>query len=114
MRIEATIADPRAEQLSQLADQLHVSKSQLIEEALAVFLKAVLEAKLGRRLAFIDPTSRQAVCEVASPSLTQLEWTAHQASIQVTSEAMEQVARLVTKPPAPTAKLKRAMARRRP
>ena len=114
MRLEATIADPRGEQLSQLAEQLRVSKSQLVEEALAVFLKAVLEAKRGLRLAIIDPTSRQAVCEVASPSLTQLEWTAHQASIAVTPEALDQVAKLVDKPPAPTAKLRRAVARQRP
>ena len=49
MRLEATIPDSRANAVVKLADEL-AERSQIIDEALALFLKAVVEVRRGRRL----------------------------------------------------------------
>ena len=56
MRFEATIPDNRANAAAQLADELGLSRSQLMDEALALFLKAVVEVRRGRRLVTLDPS----------------------------------------------------------
>jgi hypothetical protein len=58
----------------QLADELGLSRSQLIDEALALFLKAVVEVRRGRRLVTVDPSSAAPACEIATPTLAALEW----------------------------------------
>jgi hypothetical protein len=108
MRIEATISDARGEQLQQLADELHISKSQLVEEALSVFQKAVLELKRGRRLAIVEADLQRTVCEVASPSLTQLEWASHREQVIVPPEGLVKAHDLMRSPPAPSESLKKA------
>ena len=113
MRIEATIPDPRGEQLQQLADELKVSRSQLVEEALALFLTAATEARGGRRVAIIEAESRAQVREVVSPSLSQLEWAAHVEKIALSRRGVRRVAELIGRPPTPTPALRRALSRRR-
>lgn len=112
MRLEATIADIRGDQLQELADELHVPKSQLVDEALALFMKAYLETKRGRRVAIIDAETQATVCEVASPSLSQVEWALHKARVSVSARGLKKVGRLIDKPPAPTAALRKAMSAR--
>jgi hypothetical protein len=118
-RIEATFADPNAELLSSLARELKLSKSQVLEEAVALFQKVVLETRRGHRLVFVD-RERQAMREFATPTLVRLEcaasadWagTAHE-QVSLTTEAADKVERLNEKPPEPAPALKRALKRRR-
>jgi hypothetical protein len=72
MRFEATIPDNRGNAAVQLADELGLSRSQLIDEALSLFLKAVVEVRRGRRLVTVDPAFHQPACEMATPTLAAL------------------------------------------
>lgn len=49
--------------MQELADELGLSRSQIIDEALSLFIKAVLEIRRGRRLVTLDPRNLQAACE---------------------------------------------------
>lgn len=113
MRVEATITDVQGAQLDELVQELKTSKSQIIEEALALFLKAFIETKRGRRIAIIEPQSQKAVAEVVSPTLTQIEWTAHRERIVLSEKEMEKVAEMNANPPNPTAALRRIMSKRK-
>lgn len=113
MRLEATITDTRAAQLDEVVEELKTTKSQIVEEALALFLKAFMEAKRGRRVAIFEPDSRTPVTEVVSPSLTQLEWTAHKEQRVLSEKGMLKVAELIANPPEPSATLRRIMAKRK-
>lgn len=113
MRLEATITDMQGAQLEEVVEELKTSKSQIVEEALALFFKAFMETKRGRRVAIIEPESQRAVTEVASPTLTQLEWTAHRERVVVSEKGMQKVADLLEKPPAPSEALRRVMAKRK-
>ena len=59
MRLEATVPDSRGTAIVELAEELGLSRSQLIDEALALFLKAVVEVRRGNRLVTMDPRSSQ-------------------------------------------------------
>jgi hypothetical protein len=113
MRIEATIPDLKSKQVDSLAEELGVSKSQLVDEALSLFVKAALETKQGHRVAIVAGDSREAICELASPSLIQLEWVAHRHKLKVSAKGMQRIAKLIETPPAPGAALRRAMARKK-
>jgi Ribbon-helix-helix domain len=113
MRLEATIADTRAEQLQDLVEELKVSRSQIVEEALALFLKAIFETKRGRRVAIIDPETQKPICEIASPALSQLEWAAVRTQVSLSPKGVEQVANVLKHPPAPSPSLRKALARSR-
>jgi hypothetical protein len=67
-----------------------------------------MEVRNGRRLAIIDRRSQVPMVELTSPALTQLEWLASGETIDLSPAAAGRVAALVSKPPAPTAALKRA------
>lgn len=109
MRIEATISDVRGRQIVRLAKELGLSRSQLVDEALALFLRAVIEAREGRRMASLDRQGNQAVREWVSPALSQIEWAAHREQIVLAEAGVEQIADLLARPPAPTRALRRAM-----
>lgn len=113
MRLEATISEPRNAQLRELAAELKVSKSTLIDEALAVFMTGLMEARNGRRFAIIDAVSRAVVSQIASPLLSQAEWIAHREKIKLSRKEADTVDRLLADPPKPTAALREAAARQR-
>jgi hypothetical protein len=113
MRLEATIPDTRAAQLEEVIAELKTTNSQIVDEALALFLKAFMEAKRGRRVAIIEPESRQTVTEIVSPSLSQVEWVAHRERVVLSEKDMKRVGELVAHPRAPTDTLRRALAKRR-
>ena len=113
MRLEATIPDSRAQAMVQLADELGLSRSQLVDEALALFMKAVLEVRRGRRLATFEPGAAQPACELATPTLSALEWATRPEKIVLSPKAAAKVQDLVEKPPEPTARLREAARRRR-
>lgn len=111
MRLETTLPDPRAAQLAKLADELHVSKSALIDEALSLLFTGLIEARKGHRLAIIDARTQRVISQVATPSLSQLEWTTYSEEIVLTPKALSRVAELIANPPPPTPALRKAMAR---
>ena len=94
----------------ELADELGITKSQLMDEALSLFLKAVVETRQGRKLALIrsDTPPIEGSCELSTPSLALLEWTAHRQVIELSNDEFGRLVELHKNPPKPTAALKRA------
>lgn len=78
-RLQATLPAPYETQLKQLSEELQVGTSDVVEEALSFFTKAVLEARRGLRVAFVDD-QRHVLAEFSSPSLTRMEWNAREES----------------------------------
>ena len=81
MRVEATIPDARGQQLDEAARELGLSRSDLIGEALAVFLTSLAERRHGLRLALIDAVRGKIVRELVTPALSQIDWHAHRETI---------------------------------
>lgn len=73
MRIEASLPKQRALALNELSDEMGVPRNQIIDEAVAFFLKAVIEVRKGRRCAIIDDQDRR-ICEFSTPVLTTFEY----------------------------------------
>src|SRR5689334_25081957 len=113
MRLEATVPENRGTAVVQLADELGLTRSQLIDEALTLFLKAVLEVKRGRRLVTLDPRTSQPACELATPTLSALEWATKPAHLRLSTKALAKVRDLAEAPPAPSSRLRAAAKRRR-
>jgi hypothetical protein len=113
MRVEATVPESRGEALVELAHQIGLTRSQVIDEAIALFLEAVVEVRRGRRIVTIEPSGTSPACEMSTPTLTILEWAAHRETINISAEALAEVAGLVESPPAATPALKRVLSRRR-
>lgn len=113
MRLEATVPENRGSAVLRLADELGLSRSQLIDEALALFLKAVLEVRRGRRLVTVDPRSSQPACEIATPTLAALEWAQATEKLKLPSRALAKMHELTATAPAPGARLRAAAKRRR-
>lgn len=98
MRIEATVPDSRGKALDQLAAELGLSRSQVIDESLAVFFQAVRAVRGGQRLVAVDPASKTADCVIVTPTLAALEWAARPAALQISAEALEKVRVLLAEP----------------
>lgn len=113
MRVEATVPDNRASALQELAEELGLSRSQVIDEALALFLKAVMEIRQGRRLATLDPANHGAACELTTPTLTALEWALRPEKLVLSEAAVERMTEALKSPPAPGRRLRTAAKRRR-
>lgn len=111
MRLEATIPDSRGSAVIQLAEELGLSRSQIIDEALALFLKVVLEVRRGRRVVTLDPQTAQPACELATPTLSALEWAMKPEKIRLPSEALAKMHEIVDAPPRPSARLRAAAKR---
>jgi hypothetical protein len=108
MRLEATVPDNRGTAVIQLADELGLSRSQLIDEALALFLKVVLEVRRGRRLVTLDPSSSAPACEIATPTLTALEWALKPEKVELPVEALAKMQALAEAAPVPSPRLRAA------
>jgi hypothetical protein len=108
MRVEATIPASRGSAVADLAEELGLSRSQIIDEALALFLKAVLEVRRGRRLVMVGPGASGASCEIATPTLSALEWAAHPQRIDLAAESLAGMDAMVRKPRKPNARLRAA------
>jgi hypothetical protein len=74
VRFEATIPDGRAAAAIMLASDLGLSRSQLIDEALSLFLMATIEAKRDRKLVTVDRQTGAVACELTTPTLATLAW----------------------------------------
>lgn len=114
MRIEATLPESRAEAADQLAEQLGLSRSQVIDEALALFVKVVLEVRKGRRVVSVEPGGNGPACELSTPSVTMLEWNSPPPIVvKVTPAQLERIEALNREPPEPTENLRKAYKRYR-
>ncbi len=113
MRLEATVPDSRGAAVVELAAELGLSRSQLVDEALALFLKAVLEIRRGRRLVTLDPQSEHPACELATPTLSALEWAAKPEKVSLPADALAKMQELIDSKPKPGARLKAAAKRHR-
>jgi hypothetical protein len=111
MRLEATVPDSRGRAVVELAEQLGLSRSQIIDEALGLFLHAVLEVRRGRRLVTVAPSSDEPLCELATPTLSALEWVTNAARLELSAAEVEKIHTLLAAPPAPTEHLKAAAKR---
>jgi hypothetical protein len=111
MRLEATVPDSRGAAVQELADQLGLSRSQIIDEALSLFLKAVLEIRQGRRLVTQDLRGSQALCELTTPTLTTLEWALSSEKLTLPDTALAKMQERLDAPAEPGARLKAAARR---
>jgi hypothetical protein len=112
MRLEATVPDSRGTAVDKLADELGLSRSQLIDEALSLFLKAVLEVRRGRRLVTLDLRSSQPACELATPTLSALEWALSHQKLDLPVDALAKMKELAEAAPQPSPRLRSAAKRR--
>jgi len=113
MRLEATVPDSRGTAVDKLADELGLSRSQLIDEALSLFLKAVIEVRRGRRLVTLDMRSSQPACEIATPTLSALEWALSDQELDLPINALAKMRDLVEAAPEPSPRLRAAAKRNR-
>ncbi|MBU0550194.1 ribbon-helix-helix domain-containing protein [Myxococcota bacterium] len=108
MRIEATVPDARATALQELSSELGISKSQLMDEALTLFLKVVIEAKKGRQIVSLG-SENESPCEIVTPSLTQMEWFRSRQPISLNEVALGRIENALDNPPALHPALKTAL-----
>jgi hypothetical protein len=113
MRLEATVPDSRGAALVELSQELGLSRSQLVDEALALFLKVIMEVRRGRRLVTVDREGTEPRCELTTPTLSALEWAQKPAKLTLPAEAFAKIAELSADPPAPSHRLKTAAKRHR-
>ena len=97
MRLETTLPEIRREQLRMLQAELKLTKSQVIDEALSIFIQAHMETKRGNRLAIIDADGRQ-TGEVASLALSQIEWAAFSKRLNLSTTAVRKIRRMTKHP----------------
>lgn len=111
MRLEATVPDGRGAAALELADELGLSRSQLIDEALALFLKAVIEVRRGRRLVTVAPDGAGPACELATPTLSALEWAMQPEKLSLSEKSIAQIQKLAASNARPGARLREAAKR---
>lgn len=112
MRIEAILPDSHGAAAIELAEELGLTRSQLVEEALELFMKAVLEVRRGRRVMIVDPAQKEPDRELATPTITTLEWVSSP-PLTLCGPALDRVAQLIENPPAPSPFLKEAQVEHR-
>lgn len=112
-RLQATLPAPYETQLQQLREELQLDTSDVIEEALGFFAKAVLEARRGLRVAFVDD-QQHVLREYSSPSLTRLEWNARDESrIVLPDSDFDRLVDKLEHPPQPSPALRSLAERKR-
>lgn len=79
----------------------------------ALFLKAVLEIRRGRRLVMLNPDSEHPACELAMPTLSALEWAAKREKLSLSADALAKVQELIGSKVKPGARLRAATKRHR-
>jgi hypothetical protein len=77
-----------------------------IDEALTLFLKAILEVKRGRRLVTLDPRRSQPACELATPTLSALEWALQPEALMLPAEALGKMRELTEAAPKASPRLR--------
>lgn len=113
MRLEATVPDSRGEAIREVADEFGLSRSQIVDEAISLFLKAIVEVRRGRRLVTIDPSNAERQCELSTPTLATLEWASRPMKMTVEPAAFAKLVELSETPAEPNEQLKAAAKRHR-
>ncbi len=109
MRLEATIPDHRARAFLDLAEDLGLSRSQMVDEAIALFLMAVGAVKRGHRLVSIGGAQE---CELMTPTLAALELALTKGgTVELSPEAIERVRALLVEARKPGPRLRQAARR---
>jgi len=85
---------------------------QIVEEAIALFFKAVLEVQRGHRVGFAGKDEKL-IREFTSPALSQVEWATHREIVRLSDKGFDRMQRLVSKSPRPILALRTATARRK-
>lgn len=98
MRVEATVPDSRGAALKELSEQLGMSKSQVIDDALSFFLMAVMEVRKGRRFMSVG-SNDDARAEVMTPTLAQMQWMIARQDLNLSDEGMGRMLDLIDNPP---------------
>jgi len=98
MRVEATVPDSRGVALKELADQLGLTRSQVIDEALSLFLMAVLEVRRGRRFVSMGQGDNDRT-SLMTPTLAQLEWMFGQQPLGLSPKATGRLMDVLDDPP---------------
>jgi hypothetical protein len=111
-RIEATVSEVTSQKLNELASELGVSKSQIIDEALGLMVRAAAEAKEGHRFMIVDHQTKKPIREIVTPVLSQLEWATERVRIAVSAKEFKQIEKLMKEPKVPGAALRRAVSRK--
>jgi len=111
MRLEASVPDARGTAVVEFADELGLSRSQLVDEELALFQKVVLEVRRGRRHVTLDPQSTHPACELATPTLAALKWALSSQKVQVPANALSKMRQLAEASPRPSPRLRAAAKR---
>jgi hypothetical protein len=111
MRLEATVPDSHGSALVELADELGLSRSQIVDEAIGLFIKAIMEVRRGRRLVTVDPAGTEPQCELSTPTLATLEWANKPGKLTLSTDAFTKLAELTATPAMPNAHLKAAAKR---
>jgi hypothetical protein len=112
MRLESTLTDSRAQAVDKLADELALSHSQVVDEAVAMFTQAVTAARSGRRLvAMSSDAAAVPDCLITTPTLAALEWTSGAVELTVSPEALQRIRALIAEPPTPSTRVRAALAR---
>ena len=109
MRFEATLPDGRGQALVELAQELGLSRSQLMDEALGLLLKVVMETRRGGRVVVVDAEEGRPWRELVTPTLAHLEWTHHKGEAKLSQRGLERLAKTLQDPPEPSEELRRLM-----
>lgn len=109
MRLEATVPDSRGAAVKELAEQLGLTRSQIVDEALSLFLMAVMQFRQGRRFVSIGPTADDQT-QLMTPTLAQLQWMFAQRSAGLGDEATGRMVDLIESPPEANEALRAALA----
>ena len=112
MRLEATVPESRGNAVTELATQLGLSKSQIIDEALSLFLKAVMEIQRGRQLVTRTRDDEHSSVELTTPTLTALEWALAPDRLDLSETEFTKLKELIRSAPEPSERLKVAARRR--
>jgi hypothetical protein len=112
MRVEATVPESQGLAMESVIAELGLSKSQFVTEAISFFVKAIVEVRRGRRLIAIDRKNvPQTECELATPTLTTIEWAMNPVRLNLSEDALLRMQELASNPPKPAARMKAAAAR---
>ncbi len=77
--------------------------------ALALLFISLVEVRRGRRLAIVDANTQRVISQLATPALSQVEWTGNRERLSLGTAEFSMAAEAVANPPAPTPALRKAM-----
>lgn len=113
-RLTATITDQQNAAVEEMASEYGLSSSEVVKEAISMFMQVVVEAKRGRRLMMVDESHKRPAVAITTQMLTSMDWTQHKHQIDLSPKDFEAVQKMIDSPAEPTDALREAMASRRP